>query len=99
MSARQSARTLLTFSSSGRSANRTSITWTRSRLGGSDVAGQSYRADTLRGRGPADGAASRVHQEDTADTESRYQVGGETLQGVATWRNVTRALGLARLGG
>jgi hypothetical protein len=39
-----------------------------SRLGGSGVAGRSYRADTLRGRGPADGAASWVYQENTADT-------------------------------
>ena len=41
----------------------------RSRLGGSDVVGQSYRADPLRGRGQADGAAPWVHQEDTADNE------------------------------
>ena len=42
---------------------------TRRRLGDSHVAGQSNRADALRGRGPADGAATWVHQEDTADTE------------------------------
>src|SRR5438046_8470128 len=47
---------------------------------------------TLRGRGTADSAASWVHQEDPADTECRYQVGGETLQGVATWRSVTPSL-------
>src|SRR6266511_4731944 len=42
---------------------------TRRRLGGSNIADQSYRADTIRGRGPAHGTAAWVHQEDIADTE------------------------------
>src|SRR5208282_914835 len=73
----------------GRQTARRSLTG--SRLGGSNIADQSYRADTVRGREPTNGAAPWVHQEDTADTECRYQVGGETLQGVATWRNVIHA--------
>src|ERR1700682_4788533 len=58
-------------------------------LGSSVIAGQSDRTNALRGCSRTDGVASRVHQENSAHARFGHCVGAETLQGVATWQNVT----------